>query len=197
MPVCDTVHYFPKNVLASFFYVDGEKKVFGDDDSEYSQLLFKMDEPVLCNKYLNKDIYRLTILRSFRPNIILRLEKSNDTVYLIEKDHIEYISNRIIYENNVRKNILDSVKYHHYKTISSIEIWDKLEDILKQINYQSLPSSTSMDFGPDGEELIFEKHTKKGYYVVKRSSYGINFRNLKRLGDFFIKNSRYKLETID
>ncbi len=81
--------------------------------------------------------------------------------------------------------------------ISSIEIWDKLEDILKQINYQSLPSSTSMDFGPDGVELIFEKHTKKGYYVVKRSSYGINFGKLKRLGDFLIKNSRYKLETID
>lgn len=81
--------------------------------------------------------------------------------------------------------------------ISSIKIWDKLENILKQINYQSLSSSTSVDLGPDGEELIFEEHTQKGYYVVKRSSYGINFGNLKRLGDFLIKNSRYKLETIN
>jgi len=32
---------------------------------------------------------------------------------------------------------------------------------LKQINYQSLPSSTSMDFGPDGEELILRNIPKR------------------------------------
>ncbi len=45
-----------------------------------SYMLYKMGEPSLSNGYLGKDIYRLTVDRSFDRPLIIRIEKDKDKI---------------------------------------------------------------------------------------------------------------------
>jgi len=52
----------------------------------YSYMYYKMDEPVLCNHYLNKEVYRLTSIRTnYHSPLVVIIEKSNDSIVLITK----------------------------------------------------------------------------------------------------------------
>ncbi|WP_042892161.1 hypothetical protein, partial [Anaplasma marginale] len=51
----------------------------------FSEQLHFMDEPILYNYFLDKQIYRLTWLRSFHPDIVLRFENRNGEIALIQK----------------------------------------------------------------------------------------------------------------
>lgn len=58
-----------------------------------SYLLYKMQEPSLSNRYLDKDIYRIVSLRSFHSPVVIRIEKSKNKVQVISKElnrHITY-----------------------------------------------------------------------------------------------------------
>ena len=50
-----------------------------------SYLLFKMNEPILYDHYLGKDIYRLIVLRSFDLPIAITLEKCDNKYVLKSK----------------------------------------------------------------------------------------------------------------
>jgi hypothetical protein len=59
----------------------------------YSFSLFKMDEPILYNFDLNREIYRLIVSRSFHKFFVFHLEKNNDSIYIITKGlnrHVGY-----------------------------------------------------------------------------------------------------------
>lgn len=59
-----------------------------------SYMLYKMTEPVLCSHYLNKEIYRMTSIRTLsKPPLVVTIEKYKDSVILIAKRlnrHITY-----------------------------------------------------------------------------------------------------------
>lgn len=59
-----------------------------------SYMLYKMTEPVLCSHYLNKEIYRMTSIRTLsKPPLVVTIEKYKDSVVLITKRlnrHISY-----------------------------------------------------------------------------------------------------------
>jgi hypothetical protein len=50
-----------------------------------SYLLYKMNEPVLCDHYLNKKVYRMISLRSFHQPIVVRLEEYHDSIVILIK----------------------------------------------------------------------------------------------------------------
>jgi len=56
---------------------------FGDSIGSY--MYFKLNEPILFNYFLNKDIYRLTIHRPFDVPIVIRVENDGKKIKLISK----------------------------------------------------------------------------------------------------------------
>jgi hypothetical protein len=61
--------------------------------NETSYMLFKMREPVLSDRFLNKNIYRLIVLQSFNVPLVIRIEKQKNHVTILSKKlnrHISY-----------------------------------------------------------------------------------------------------------
>jgi len=200
-PIDSNTFYFPLDVFIDSCKFDNWK-VESDtfSVSRFSKVLFNMNEPVLYNKYLNKEIYQLTLLRSFDSDIVIRLEKSNDSIFFFEKTYFQFescITDSEKVEDGVNivylHDVTDSVHVNKSSKLLSIELWDKFEKIVNENNFQLMPTTVAMDFGPDGKVWILEKHTKKGYYVVKRTSYGKGLKNLIKICDFLINNSRFKI----
>jgi hypothetical protein len=219
-PFNDKSYYFPLSLLIDSFRTykwairEHPNEIEVSDDSMifdnweikldtfevewFSGVLFKMKEPILYNKYLNKEIYRLTLLQSFEPDIVMRLEKENNIISITSKSRYEYRSG--IYQP-IDTNLytadskVDSVLLENDTRNLSINFWNDFEKTLEINNFNLMPTTTAMDFGPDGNIWILEKHTKKGYFFVKRSSYSKDLKRLKNIGDFLINrcNVRTKI----
>jgi len=162
----------------------------------FSKELFKLSEPVLYNSYLNKEIYRMVISRSFSPDLVFRIEKTGDSITLISKSYFEHKSS--ILDSvatvhglplNYMHTVLDSISIKQSTKKIPLKSWNDLENLLTKNKFQSMSTTVAMDFGPDGEVLIIEKHSPLGYYVVKRSSYGTGFDDLQHISDFLINLS--------
>jgi len=77
----------------------------------WSSTLFAMNEPVLSNCFLNKEIYRFSINMTFRPFVSISFTKNNDSVYVDTKilsKKIPYsllkIENKLATENYIYEN---------------------------------------------------------------------------------------------
>jgi hypothetical protein len=134
-----------------------------------SSQLKVMDEPILSNYFLDKEIYRLFWHRSFDYPVTLVLIKDGEEVTLITKKtdkipiaHSPEDSIRIK-EGRKTKFYLNSVK-----KLSSNE-WNNFEKLLKNCRFDSLASEKE-SLGLDGSTWILEKHKKNGYKYVHRWS---------------------------
>jgi hypothetical protein len=70
--------------------------------NDISYMLFKMEEPVLSDHFLNKNIYRLIALQSFNVPLVIRIEKYKNHVTILSKK----LNRRITYPFFKMENIL-------------------------------------------------------------------------------------------
>lgn len=196
LPVNDTIFFFPIEVFIDTIKLADGMEIKKDTSSVewYSRDLHFLKEPVLYNFYLNKDIYRFTWLRSFHPPIVLRLEKSNNEVTLTEKKLIKFESIDTLGRNEFAM-VLDSIHIEESKRKVDNHYWNDFESLLKENNFQDMPTTVAWEFGTDGSEWILEKHSKEGYYVVNRwSPYEKQYANFRKICDYLIDHSKFKDE---
>lgn len=191
----------PKSNMALYFplclYIDSLKfdkwKVEADTtgDVYVSGILYRLHEPILYNMYLDKEIYRLTFLRSFDSNIIIRLEKNKDSVRMISKSIYEHIANPIRYIHG--SPVIDSISIDSTTEIKTMKFWNDFEHLVST-NLNLMPSTVAMDFGPDGNISILEGHSINGYTFIKRSSYSKDLSRFERVCDSLINHSNLKIK---
>ncbi|MFD2936659.1 hypothetical protein [Spirosoma flavum] len=166
----------------------------------FSYYLYKLEEPVLYNYSLNKDVYRLTWIRSFHPPVVISLEKKGSKVRLFTKMltklpelpghrytsrngtiHVADTSDRIPFKiNTVRK--LTKRDYQEFTHLISK---------LKALYISPLGFRNSI--GTDGSEWILETHRSDGYYFFVRWS-PTGDQPLRILGDYLLDLSDVKKE---
>lgn len=141
----------------------------------YSKYLYEFEEPILSNFYLEKEITRFTLLRSFDKPILIRAEKSSNNFKLIYK----VLNKRL--DTDLYVSLLKSGKFPQTeKKLGSIGICDTIK--LSNSQYSKLDSlivsskiKTEKPFlnyvtGEDGADWIIEIHTHTGYYYQVRWS---------------------------
>jgi hypothetical protein len=124
----------------------------------YSKHLYAMKEPLLFNKPTDKEIYRLTLLRSFHNPVVVRIEKYDDNYSLIWKlsDGMGGYEPGELIINEIRD--LTKADWDGFKSkLSGADIWN-----------MELGRVSS---GTDGADWILEavKHAK--YIVVVGTDY--------------------------
>ena len=98
VPIDSVTSYFPEKLFTDTIPLEGYRDTFKIvTDSSYfretSYMLFKMNEPVLSDHFLDKNIYRLIALRSFDLPLVVRIEKKGNTISIFSKKlnrHITY-----------------------------------------------------------------------------------------------------------
>lgn len=214
-PVSDTTYYFPLELFIDSIRFANTTEIKQDTFSVrwFSQDLWLSEEPVLSNYYLNRDIYRLTWLRSFHPAIILRIENSDGEVILIEKEmtlneprkELEQVPGNELTEEEKEQMTKGAGSLPEYQiekaTIQSkvrkltISDWTNFEHLLDELNFGSMPTTRAWEFGTDGSEWILEQHKEDKYHVVNRWTPGKRqYSTFRKLGDFLIDKSSYKNE---
>lgn len=117
-----------------------------------SYALFKMQEPILYNHYLNRKVYRIISMRAFNPPIIVRIEKYDDSIIVLSKklnknirypfmvyggsDSLFYMTPDIGFFDTISKKIkiINKVKYDN-KLKENKRKSDSLAKIYNVINY--------------------------------------------------------------
>jgi hypothetical protein len=136
-------------------------------NKEISKQLKVIDEPILSNYFLNKEIYRLFWHKSFDYPVTLVLIKDGEEVTFITKktDKIPIANSP---EDSVRIKEGRKTKFfiNSAKKLSNNE-WNYFEKLLKNCRFDSLPSEKE-SMGLDGSTWILEKHKNNGYKYVHR-----------------------------
>jgi hypothetical protein len=116
-------------------------------DSIGSYMYYIMKEPILYNYYLNKDIYRVRIIRSFAEPIVIRIENDGEETKIITKKlsrNVSYpfiVYGRDLYEQlefpedvailNAAGEVVKVINEKKYKDL--IEIHKQHEDSMSKI----------------------------------------------------------------
>jgi hypothetical protein len=126
-----------------------------------SYSLFKMQEPILYDHYLKRDIIRLSVFRAFNPSLIVRFEKKGASILVSVKKLNKGIgypfiiysvpsNNELIYsppevasfDSTQNKTIIhDSINYNKLLTEQNKE-QDSLARIYNVINYHLVKDTT-------------------------------------------------------
>ena len=166
IPIKSNQFYFPKIMFPAYgieFTFDGEKSVpiegkYDDFSLEwYSEHLYKMKEPLLFNRNIEKEIFRFTWLRSFDEPIAIRIEKDGDDHWLFWKK----LSGKGGYEPG--KLVVD-----RKKRISENE-WINIKELIKRADFWNMDFNQGV-FGNDGSQWIIEGVNSTDYRVVDRWS---------------------------
>ena len=77
----------PCDSLIKYYPIEVFQDTMLSDLRMYSYMYFKMNEPVLYNRYLKKEVYRLTSIRShYSSPLVITIEKYKDSTVLITKE---------------------------------------------------------------------------------------------------------------
>ena len=166
----------------------------------FSYYLYRLQEPVLSNYPLGKEIYRLTWLRSFHPPVVIRMEKEGNRVRLTTKIlsrtpelpghryadrdgsiHLTDTSIDIPFRRNTTKKIPKAV-YDEYMRL-----------LREQRALFISPLGFRDSLGSDGSEWILETHRPDGYYFIVRWS-PEQTDPVRALGEYLIDLSDAKKE---
>jgi hypothetical protein len=212
-PFSDSTYYFPVELFIDSIEWSNIIEVNLDTSSvkRFSQELWFSKEPILFNYYLDKQIYRLTWLRSFDPAIVLRLENQSGRITLVEKKMTLVNAWKPVPENRLHE--VDSIILKHgigsameYRPDSAIlesyikkmprTVWLEFENLLQDQKFKNMPSTVASSvLGFDGSEWILEEHKENSYHVVNRWSPGDRrYTNFRIIGDFLIDLSSYDKE---
>ena len=151
-------------------------------DSLYDYFLYKMQEPVLSNYYLNKEVYRFTSKPGMVAElVVVTIEKSGDSISITTKEFrivpkwkdlgiIKWFTKgHMIYSQNPydpftltinKKEILDKPDYKAFLQLMDTLLNDTLFTNPPPKNIRCL----------DCPEWIFEMSTNNGYFCQKKWS---------------------------
>jgi hypothetical protein len=162
----------------------------------YSFDLTTMNEPILCNEYLGKEIYRFSCFPAFNPPVTITLEKEGDSIYLTTKktNKIPQLPFIHVFENGKEIKRQDSIYLAiNDKRILKQEDYQKFRDLLNTTRISCLSPKGITQLGVDGSEWIFEIHNENGYYYNIRWTPDKNTA-IKQIGEFLIGLSAAKKE---
>jgi hypothetical protein len=102
----------------------------------------KMNEPVLCNHYLNKEVYRLTSIRTnYHSPLVVIIEKFKDSIVLITKElnrrvDFPFIKNpgQVVFVAPINPNNADRNEKLRCKAIQK-SLEDSIAKVYKNCNY--------------------------------------------------------------
>ncbi len=140
--------YFPR--------IDGKDMIDSFLCKWYSEQLFALKEPILCNQRdKNKVVYRLTVLRTFANPYSIRVENTGTEVTLCWKEcdgSGGYEPGNLIEDKKIRL---------------SIEDWTEIEKYIDEINFWNLPiEDNSYDSPPDGTTGLIEGFNYGKYHII-------------------------------
>jgi len=141
-----------------------ENKVSGIESANlrnnwYSRHLKALEEAILSDS-LQANVYRFTWLRTFHNPVVIRLERTDESVKLYWKvsDGQGGYDPGIIYVNNS-------------KTLT-INEWQDIETAIQSIDFWNLPTNENRVLGLDGARWILEGAASGKYHIVDRWSGG-------------------------
>jgi hypothetical protein len=134
-------HYFNvdiKTLKDTFEVMTKDTKIL----SMYSYMYYKMNESVLYNHYLDKEVYRLTSIRSnYHSPLVMTIEKYRDSVVLITKElnrrvDFPFIKNPgpVVFVAAINPNNSDKNEKQRYRTIQKY-LEDSIAKVYKNCNY--------------------------------------------------------------
>lgn len=202
-PLISDINGIPKDSISPFFpkslFYDTIKHKFDSFQLEFHvkeryYLLYKMKEPILSNFYLNKEIYRITIIRSFHKPIVIKITKNdNNNVYIeikkinrnISFPFMKYLDtldkNYFTFEmDKISKHKLNSKNQELFKKFNNTNYYieefnkeflkkDKWDSLLLLIDtahfWKTKPLADFNHFQIDGSTWIIEGHNKNGYQI--------------------------------
>jgi len=150
-----------------------------------------MNEPILSNYYLHKQIIRFCWDRSFKPSVILRFENREDGIYLTEKEsYLIYDS----LQNNQGKTIMYYPSKYNRKTwerkITDFS-WSNFTNMLEECGFYTM-NPNEFSSGLDGSYWNLEVHDSDYYKIVTRwSPTSTEYPEFFKLGNYLIDHSRY------
>lgn len=154
----------------------------------FSNYLFVMEEPILYTKYLNKEIYRLTWLRSFHPEVVITLINDKDSIFLITKIVNDQLSR---YFYSIGNSDIDT---NHYDTTNKFKVLDttridyaQFKEFKRLIEQTGLTCQSPLGIScpiKDGATWTFESHLQSGYHFIQRNSR--TNKDLRIVGDYLI-----------
>jgi hypothetical protein len=151
-----------KNIRDSELYfpiatrIDSDKCIGFDSFTNewYSRHLRAMNESVLFEGKINKEIFRFTWLRTFHNPVVIRIEKENDSVNLFYK----MTDGAGGYEPG--EIVIDSRKK------LALNDWQKFIQLVDSCHFWSTMPCEKLVKGLDGSQWILEGATNDYYQVV-------------------------------
>lgn len=188
--------------MDSAFSVKFEKENF---QNVFSTILHHAKMPLLNNTYIKRDLFRLTIMRSFNPMIVFSIEKDCKKILFSE-----YYGGDKLDLDNEKKKIKESEKidfekvYDYYENINhkrfkklidknlSLNDWNNFDSVYKTEKICNIPQIVVDDILQiDGSTWLLEIHNDKGYYFIVRQSPKENDSFFKLCKMFFNNSSLY------
>jgi hypothetical protein len=153
----------PKDSL-TFYFPELDFKHSEFELKWFSFELFKLQEKVLYNNYLGRDIYRFTWLRSMQSPVVIKVIKYSDSAFIITKELNQDVDLPSLPKEKKKKSI--HFKVNERRALRNDE-FQALTDLVDSVKLLSTPSFR-YELGMDGSEWIVEIHTKDGYYYATR-----------------------------
>jgi hypothetical protein len=190
-PKSSKSNYFQYNWFLKYFCNRNPKLKEIDSLSveSLSKELFLIREPILFNYYQENPTIRLIWDRSFAPLVVLRFEKRNNGIYLIEKSHPirtkdfrfekKISSYLIVYKTNVSERILTNFN------------WEQFQNKLTDSQFFNM-STSAFNCGLDGSTWTLEIQNPNSYKVVSRwHPDAKDFPEFRKLCDYLIDQSSF------
>lgn len=148
------------------------------ENTLYSKMLFGLREPILSDYHGDKEIYRLTWLRTFHHPVSVRLEKQNEVIMLFSKvsnGAAGYEPGQLIFDT-----VLNVAK----------EQYKQLTRKLDEIGFWELPTEQPNDMVKDGSNWILEVVKDNNYHMVTRWNPRERVSNFRIVGEYLITISK-------
>jgi hypothetical protein len=172
--------------------------------NKYSSALFAFTEPILYNYYLGHDMYRCLWLRAFEQPIVIVLHRNKDQVWLTTKKldkEPQFFDWGTPQPKKVDNGTLPvdtpatadrTADIVYTKTLNlTLAEWNKVDTLLHQRNFWSMPPIAKPTKARKGSEWIIEAHLQDRYHFVQRWAPNETFRSI---GECLINLSGLKEE---
>ena len=163
----------------------------------FSFYLNCLQEPILFNYPLRKDIYRLSWMRAFRPPVVIKLEGRKRKIWVITKvlrDNPQ-LPGQTYFDREGRTQVSDTLtkvpfRKNNRKKVPGKQYKQFLQLLTETNVLATSPLGLRYDIGSDGSSWILESHRSEGYYFVTRWE-PASSHPLRKIGEFLINLSDY------
>jgi len=158
-------------------------KIYSKHKDYFEEYYQALNEKILYNYFLEKDIFRLTVLRTFDEPFSYSLEHNQNKTLIRFKmtdGNGGFDPGKMVTDTTIT---LENKKFKEFM------------DILKHSNFDTLSYDISQGWGTDGSMWHFEYHTEDGYKLVS-CFYPSDGTFMKKIYSFFEKNTGIIIERI-